>query len=115
MEKTKRIDALKLFEALYYSVYTPLIETEHFSVLYDNEEEEWFYIIDENITFAQLVKARSKMFRLLIALVGIDNIHDKVKPYTVGEFIDNNDKMMRDKSLFNLYRKFNFMFPSYVG
>ena len=37
-----------------------------------------------------------------------------VKPFTIKEFIDNSDSMMRDKNLYDLYRKFNFMIPSFL-
>ena len=97
-------------------LYDTLIETEYFSVVYDKQEEEWFYIIDEEINLSQLVKAKNYFFRKLVSYMGIERIVNElsVKPFTIKEFIDNSDSMMRDKNLYDLYRKFNFMIPSFL-
>lgn len=108
-------EELEKIQEEYYKIYDPFIETDYFSLLYDNSEEEWCYVISEDIKDYQLVKAKGYFLTLLIKLVGIDELYNKVKPFTISDYLDNTNNMMADKSLFKLYSKFNFMFPAFFG
>lgn len=109
--------ALEWLRNEFNKLYQVLIETDYFTVGYDIHEEEWFYIVDENINLNQLVKAKNYFFKKLVSFIGMERLVTElnIRPFTIKEFIDNNDKMMRDKNLYDLYRKFNFMLPSFVG
>jgi len=114
-------EELKKIKEQYYEIYQPFIETDYFSLLYDKSEKEWCYVIDENITEEQLNQANQKFIYILVAMFGtgaktgsgIDIVQDKIKNFTISDYIDNCNNMMADKDLLRLYEKFNFMLPAF--
>lgn len=99
----------------YYKIYTPLVETDFFSLLYDKSEDEWCYVISEHITLSQLIKARGYFLTALWKMFGKEKTFASLKPFTVSDYLDNANNMMADDSLFKLYGKFNFMLPAFAG
>ncbi len=77
------LEELKKIDEQYHKIYSPFIETDFFSLLYDNSEEEWCYVIDENITTFQLIKARGYFLKLLWMLFGKEMVDMKVKPFGI--------------------------------
>ena len=108
--------ALEWLKNEFSKIYQVLIETDYFTVAYDKQEEEWFYTLDENINLNQLVTAKNYFFKKLVSFIGMERLVSElsIRPFTIKEFIDNNDRMMRDKNLYDLYRKFTFMIPSFL-
>lgn len=106
-------EELEKIKEQYYKIYKPLFETDYFSVLYDKSEDEWCYVINEEITKKQLADAA---LRFSVEIANLDDYSDdKIKSFTILDFIDYNDKMMRDKNIYKLFVKFNTLYPSFYN